>query len=76
MKLLNLVAPLFVISAVFAIPALAGEKDPLFVNMTADQQHRSTMAIQFSKSQFERNHHGNSVTTKSGANHTSDNDIL
>jgi sulfur relay (sulfurtransferase) complex TusBCD TusD component (DsrE family) len=56
MKLLNLVAPLFVISAVFAIPALAGEKDPLFVNMTADQQHRSTMAIQFSKSQFERGH--------------------
>jgi len=57
MKLLNLVAPLFVISATaIGMPALAGARDPLFVNMTADQPHRSTMAIQFSKSQFERGH--------------------
>jgi sulfur relay (sulfurtransferase) complex TusBCD TusD component (DsrE family) len=57
MKLLNLVAPLFVISATaVGIPASAGERDPLFVNLTADQPHRSTMAIQFSKNQFERGH--------------------
>jgi sulfur relay (sulfurtransferase) complex TusBCD TusD component (DsrE family) len=57
MKLLNLVAPLFVISTTaFGMPAIAGEKDSLFVNMTADHPHRSTMAIQFSKSQFERGH--------------------
>jgi sulfur relay (sulfurtransferase) complex TusBCD TusD component (DsrE family) len=57
MKLLNLVAPLLVISATaVGLPAFAGDKDPLFVNMTADQLHRTNMAIQFSKSQFERGH--------------------
>ena len=37
-------------------PALAGPTDPLFVNMTADEPHRASMAISFGKAQLERGH--------------------
>jgi len=30
-------------------PALAGDTDPLFVNMTTDDAHRANMAITFGK---------------------------
>jgi sulfur relay (sulfurtransferase) complex TusBCD TusD component (DsrE family) len=38
------------------IPAHAGETDPLFVNATTDQPHRTTMALVFSKNQLARKH--------------------
>jgi sulfur relay (sulfurtransferase) complex TusBCD TusD component (DsrE family) len=38
------------------LPALAGDKDPLFVNMTTDDGHRAAMAIGFGQKQFERGH--------------------
>ncbi len=37
-------------------PALAGDADPLFVNMTTDDAHRANMAITFGKAQMERGH--------------------
>lgn len=37
-------------------PALAGDADPLFVNMTTDDAHRASMAITFGKAQMERGH--------------------
>jgi sulfur relay (sulfurtransferase) complex TusBCD TusD component (DsrE family) len=40
----------------FAIPAIAGSTDPLFVNATTDQPHRAKMALVFSKGQLERKH--------------------
>jgi sulfur relay (sulfurtransferase) complex TusBCD TusD component (DsrE family) len=37
-------------------PALAGDTDPLFVNLTTDDTHRVTMALTFSANQQERKH--------------------
>lgn len=37
-------------------PVLAGDTDPLFVNMTTDDAHRANMAITFGKYQLERGH--------------------
>ncbi len=39
-----------------ATPALAGDKDPLFVNLTSDESHRADMAIYFGEKQLERGH--------------------
>jgi sulfur relay (sulfurtransferase) complex TusBCD TusD component (DsrE family) len=39
-----------------AVPAFAGDTDPLFVNLTTDDSHRANMAITFGKSQLERGH--------------------
>ena len=39
-----------------ASSALAGDKEPLFVNATSDEAHRAEMAFVFSKSQLERQH--------------------
>jgi sulfur relay (sulfurtransferase) complex TusBCD TusD component (DsrE family) len=36
--------------------AVAGDDDPLFVNMTTDDTHRANMAITFGKAQMERGH--------------------
>jgi sulfur relay (sulfurtransferase) complex TusBCD TusD component (DsrE family) len=36
--------------------ALAGDTDPLFVNMTTDDAHRANMAITFGQAQMERGH--------------------
>lgn len=49
--LLTLLALLLLASA-----ALAGAQDPLFINLTSDDPHRSLMAIGFGKSQMERGH--------------------
>lgn len=42
--------------ASLSVSAWAGNTDPLFVNMTTDDGHRATMAIQFGKNQHERGH--------------------
>jgi sulfur relay (sulfurtransferase) complex TusBCD TusD component (DsrE family) len=39
-----------------ASSALAGDKDPLFVNATSDDAHRAEMALTFAKNQLERQH--------------------
>ncbi len=39
-----------------AVPAFAGDTDPLFVNLTTDDSHRANMAITFGKNQLERGH--------------------
>ena len=39
-----------------AHPTLAGDTDPLFVNLTTDDSHRATMGITFGKNQLERGH--------------------
>jgi len=46
---------LFMLGAA-ALPASAGDKDPLFINMTADDPHRANMAITFGANQFGRGH--------------------
>jgi sulfur relay (sulfurtransferase) complex TusBCD TusD component (DsrE family) len=35
---------------------IAGENDPLFVNLTTDDSHRANMGIVFGKNQLERGH--------------------
>ena len=37
-------------------PVVAGNTDPLFVNLTSDDTHRTTMALAFGKAQLERGH--------------------
>jgi sulfur relay (sulfurtransferase) complex TusBCD TusD component (DsrE family) len=39
-----------------ASPAVAGDTDPLFVNLTTDDSHRANMGISFGKNQLERGH--------------------
>jgi len=39
-----------------ATPVIAGENDPLFVNLTTDDSHRANMGIVFGKNQLERGH--------------------
>jgi len=38
------------------VPVLAADSDPLFVNMTTDDDYRSTLAITVSTRMFERGH--------------------
>jgi sulfur relay (sulfurtransferase) complex TusBCD TusD component (DsrE family) len=39
-----------------AASALAGDKDPLFINLTSDDPHRAEMAINFGKAQMGLGH--------------------
>jgi sulfur relay (sulfurtransferase) complex TusBCD TusD component (DsrE family) len=39
-----------------ATPSLAGDGDPLFINLTADDPHRANMAITFGRNQQDRGH--------------------
>jgi sulfur relay (sulfurtransferase) complex TusBCD TusD component (DsrE family) len=48
-------ALVFALGAV-ALPAAAGDKDPLFINMTTDDPHRANMAISFGANQSGRGH--------------------
>ena len=50
-SLLTLLALLLLAST-----ALAGAKDPLFINLTSDDPHRALMAIGFGQAQMERGH--------------------
>ena len=49
-------AALLLVLGAFALPAAAGERDPLFINMTTDDPHRANMAITFGANQFGRGH--------------------
>ena len=54
MKTLSLVA--LICAVLLTRNALAGGNDPLFINLTSDEPHRSLMAIMFSKGQLKRGH--------------------
>lgn len=56
MKFRNYLGGLLLSAHLMSLPVLAGDKDPLFVNLTSDQAHRSQMAISFSQAQLERGH--------------------
>jgi sulfur relay (sulfurtransferase) complex TusBCD TusD component (DsrE family) len=45
-----------VLGALTATPTLAGDKDPLFVNLVSDDAHSATMALHFAKSMQEQGH--------------------
>lgn len=47
---------LALIAGALALSAVAGDKDPLFVNLTSDDSHRASMAIVFGQKQLERGH--------------------
>lgn len=49
-------AALLLVLGTFALPASAGERDPLFINMTTDDPHRANMAITFGANQMARGH--------------------
>lgn len=57
---MHLLSTLFVAFALTAgglvAPVLAGDNDPLFINMTTDDPHRANMAITFGTKQLERGH--------------------
>lgn len=42
--------------AALAAPAMAGDSDPLFVNLTTDDPHRALMGVGFAQKQQERGH--------------------
>ncbi len=57
MKLLvQLIVALAIALAGPMYTALAGDTDPLFVNLTTDDLHRANMGITFAKNQLERGH--------------------
>ena len=50
---------LFALAVMFGgltTPAIAGDTDPLFVNLTSDDAHRVNMALEFGKRQLGRGH--------------------
>ncbi|MBE9176877.1 DsrE family protein [Synechocystis salina LEGE 06155] len=56
MKVIAFVASVCLTAIPLGLPVLAGNNDPLFVNLTTNQAHRSKMAIGFSEAQLERGH--------------------
>jgi sulfur relay (sulfurtransferase) complex TusBCD TusD component (DsrE family) len=52
----NLLLALALAVSSAAGPAIAGNADPLFVNLTTDDSHRASMAIVFGGNQLERGH--------------------
>ncbi|MGW8367230.1 MAG: DsrE family protein [Gammaproteobacteria bacterium] len=57
MRLLRVAALVLLLGAAVSNSlVLAGENDPLFVNMTTDDAYRSTLAITVSKRMLERGH--------------------
>jgi sulfur relay (sulfurtransferase) complex TusBCD TusD component (DsrE family) len=50
------VLALVVLVGLASVPAAAGNTDPLFVNMTTDDMHRSDMAIHFATMQAKLGH--------------------
>lgn len=57
MKFVNtLILAITLMAGGLTTPALAGDADPLFVNMTTEDAHRASMAITFGKAQMERGH--------------------
>jgi intracellular sulfur oxidation DsrE/DsrF family protein len=57
MKLLpRLLLAFAVLLGLQALPAAAGDTDPLFINLTTDDPHRVNMALAFGRNQLERGH--------------------
>jgi sulfur relay (sulfurtransferase) complex TusBCD TusD component (DsrE family) len=54
--LLILFAALALTVSALALPARAGGADPLFINLTSDEGHRSFMALSFGLAQMQRGH--------------------
>lgn len=52
----NLKSALLVVLASLSLSAFAGANDPLFINLTTDEMHRSSMAINFGKHHFANGH--------------------
>lgn len=59
MKLLRLIVIVMIVLAGLGQVTLAGSSDPLFVNLTTDDNHKANMAIAFSMEQLK---HGHPVT--------------
>jgi predicted peroxiredoxin len=59
MKMLRLLVIMMAVLAGFGQIAQAGSSDPLFVNLTTDDNHKANMAIAFSMEQLK---HGHPVT--------------
>jgi sulfur relay (sulfurtransferase) complex TusBCD TusD component (DsrE family) len=47
---------LTIVAVLFTSAAFAGEKDPLFINLTSDDSHRALMALSFGQAQMQRGH--------------------
>ena len=56
MKLLRILAVLAIVLAGLVQVAYAGSSDPLFVNLTTDDNHRANMAIALSKEMLKQGH--------------------
>jgi len=52
----RLLLSIALLTCMIGAPALAGDSDPLFVNLTTDDSHRASMAITFGQNQLERGH--------------------
>ncbi len=55
-RIARLLVAVALIAGALSTPAMAGDTDPLFVNLTSDEAHRANMALSFSKGQLERGH--------------------
>ena len=55
-RIARLLVAVALIAGALSTPAMAGDTDPLFVNLTSDEAHRANMALTFSKGQLERGH--------------------
>ena len=55
-RLLSFLAALAIAIVALAPAAHAGDKDPLFVNLTTDEPHRASMALAFGGNQHGRGH--------------------
>ncbi len=56
MKLLRLMAIMAIVLAGWGQVSHAGSTDPLFVNLTTDDNHKANMAIAFATEQLKRGH--------------------
>lgn len=52
----KIAALLTLLALLSAFSAFAGEKDPLFINLTSDDSHRALMALSFGQAQMQRGH--------------------
>lgn len=54
--IVHLLVALLIAGGTLISTAVAGDKDPLFINLTTDDPHRANMGITFGKSQFGLGH--------------------
>ncbi len=52
----SILSALFGLSLLMSVHAMAGDSDPLFINLTSDDGHRATMAIGFGAKQQAKGH--------------------